>query len=196
MPLRVSGKNLDIGEALRQRVESRLSDLLAKYYEGGWSGHVTVEKEGFGFRAESSLHLDSGITLQADATSGDAYASVDEVATRIEKRLRRYKRKLRDKHGPRAVAAADLVHAPSYVVTAPEPDSEEELHEFHPVVVAESTTRFDTLTVADAVMRLDLTGYPVVVFRHAGNGRVNVVYRRVDGHVGWIDPPTGNEQKH
>lgn len=195
MPLRVSGKNLDIGEALRQRVESRLSDLLAKYYEGGWSGHVTVEKEGFGFRAESSFHLDSGITLQADATSGDAYSSVDEVAARIEKRLRRYKRKLRDKHSARG-AAADFVQVPSYVMTAPEPDSDEELHEFHPVVVAESTTRFDTLTVADAVMRLDLTGYPVVVFRHAGNGRVNVVYRRADGHVGWIDPPAEAEQKH
>jgi ribosomal subunit interface protein len=193
MSFRVSGKNIDIGDALRERINGRISEATAKYFDGGFSGHVTVGKEGFGFRAECVIHLDSGIVLEADAMAGDAYASADQVAERIEKRLRRYKRRLKDHQAARgngAAAALTELAAPSYVIAAPAQDEDEEALTFDPVIIAETTTSLKRLSVRDAVMELDLTGAAVVVFRHAGHGRVNLVYRRSDGHIGWIDPPS------
>ena len=188
MPFRVSGKNIDIGGALRERVSARVVEALSKYFDGGYSGHVTVEKEGFGFRTECAIHLDSGITLHTEANAADAYASADQAALRIEKRLRRYKRRLKDHHIARANGIA-VIEAPSYVIEAPSHDDDEEVTEFNPVIIAESTTALKQLSVSEAVMELDLTGSPVVVFRHASHGRVNLVYRRPDGNVGWVDPP-------
>ena len=196
MPFRVSGKNIDIGEALRDRVNQRIAEATAKYFDGGYSGHVTIGKEGFGFRTDCVVHLDSGIVLEAEAIAGDAYSSADQAAARIEKRLRRYKGRLKDHQtarmdGQGADEAIDgAVAAPSYVIAAPEQDTDEEIAEFNPVIIAESTTALKRMSVSDAVMQLDLTGTVVVVFRHAGHGRVNLVYRRADGHIGWIDPPS------
>src|SRR2546422_7523251 len=96
MPFRVSGKNIDVGEALRTKINTRIAEVTAKYFDGGFSGHVTVGKDGFGFRTECVIHLDSGIVLEAEAVAADAYASADQAAERIEKRLRRYKRRLKD----------------------------------------------------------------------------------------------------
>jgi ribosomal subunit interface protein len=195
MPLRISGKNLDIGEALRGRVGERVGEALGKYFDGGYSGHLTIGKEGFGFRTECVIHLDSGIVLQAEALAYDAYASADQAAIRIEKRLRRYKRRLKDRPGKgRAdVTAPDFasVEAASYVIAAPdhEEDGEEAPEGFAPVIIAETTTALRSLSVSEAVQEIDMTGMPVLVFRHAGHGRVNIVYRRADGHIGWIDPP-------
>src|SRR5205823_8647360 len=119
MPFRVSGKNLDIGQALRERVSARVVEALSKYFDGGYSGHVTIEKEGFGFRTECAIHLDSGITLQAEGMAADAYASADQAAIRIEKRLRRYHRRLKGRPVTRADGveseAAPEIEAPSYV---------------------------------------------------------------------------------
>jgi ribosomal subunit interface protein len=187
MSFRISGKNLDIGDALRERVNTRIAEVLAKYFDGGYSGHVTVAKDGFGFRTECAIHLDSGITLHTEANAADAYASADQAALLIEKRMRRYKRRLKDRHAARQDGAAGI-DAPSYVIEAPAND-EDEITEFNPVIIAESTTTLKQLSVSEAVMELDLTGAPVVVFRHASHGRVNLVYRRPDGNVGWIDPP-------
>jgi ribosomal subunit interface protein len=191
MPFRVSGKNLDIGDALRERVNARVVEALGKYFDAGYSGHVTVEKEGFGFRTECVIHLDSGITLHTEANAADAYASADQAAERIEKRLRRYKRRLKDRHAGRHNGGdgAAGIEAPSYVIAAPQHDTDEEVTEFNPVIIAESTTALKLLSVSEAVMELDMTGAPVIVFRHASHGRVNLVYRRGDGQVGWIDPP-------
>jgi ribosomal subunit interface protein len=191
MPFRVSGKNIDIGEALRNRINRRIAEATAKYFDGGYSGHVTIGRDGFGFRTECLVHLDSGITLEAEAIAADAYASADQAAMRIEKRLRRYKRRLRDHQASRNDHLADhgTIEAPSYVIAAPEEDSDEDVTDPNPVIIAESTTALKRLSVRDAVMQLDLTGGPVLVFRHAGHGRVNLVYRRADGHIGWIDPP-------
>jgi ribosomal subunit interface protein len=191
MPFRVSGKNIDIGEALRNRVNQRIAEATAKYFDGGYSGHVTIGRDGFGFRTECLVHLDSGITLEAEAIAADAYASADQAAVRIEKRLRRYKRRLRDHQAARNDHVVDhgVIEAPSYVIAAPQEDSDEEMTDFNPAIIAESTTALKRLSVRDAVMQLDLTGVPVLVFRHAGHGRVNLVYRRPDGHIGWIDPP-------
>ena len=192
MSFRVSGKNIDIGEALRSRINERIAEATAKYFDGGFSGHVTVGKEGFGFRTECMIHLDSGIVLEAEAMAADAYASADQVAVRIEKRLRRYKRRLKNHQGAAPNGAPPdqrIIQAPSYIIAAPAHDDDDDLTGFDPVIIAESTTALKRLSVSDAVMELDLTGVAVVVFRHAGHGRVNLVYRRGDGHIGWIDPP-------
>lgn len=190
MSLRISGKNLDVGEALRGQAEERVAAAVSKYYEGGYQGHVTVDKDGSAFRTDGVLHLSSGITLEASATAHDPYASLDKMAERIEKRLRRYKRRLKDRSASNGRDAG--IEIPSYVIAAPDDDIEEldgASVADNPVIVAESTKSLHVRTVSDAVAELDLTGAPVVVFRHAGNGRMNIVYRRRDGNIGWIDPP-------
>jgi ribosomal subunit interface protein len=199
MPFRVSGKNIDIGEALRERVNSRIAEATAKYFDGGFSGHVTVGKEGFGFRTECVIHLDSGIVLEAEALAADAYTSAEQAALRIEKRLRRYKRRLKDHQGTRADGhgrGGDAIDAQSYVIAAPEHEDDEAAAEWNPTIIAESTAVLRRLSVSEAVMELDMRGVPVVVFRHAGHGRINLVYRRAAGHIGWIDPPAIDNDAH
>ena len=140
MPFRVSGKNIAIGDALRGRVNQRIAEATAKYFDGGYSGHVTIGKDGFGFRTECVVHLDSGIVLEAEAMAGDAYSSADQAAERIEKRLRRYKGRLKDHQNARTdggQAPDSAVAAPSYVIAAPEQDTDEEITEFNPVIIAE-----------------------------------------------------------
>ena len=187
MPLRVSGKNLDIGEALRGQVVARIQTAVTKFFDGSVQGHVTVEREGTGFRTDCALHLSSGVTLQADGMAHDAYLSADKAAERIEKRLRRYKQRLKDRHNGHA-PASEAIEIPAYVIEAPDED-EIAPAEFHPVVIAETKKTMATLSVSQAVEELDLSGVPVLLFRHAGTGRVNVVYRRADGNIGWVDPP-------
>lgn len=193
MSLRISGRNLDVGDALRGQAEARVAAALGKYYEGGVQGHVTVGKDGTAFKTDGVLHLSSGITLEASGTAHDAYASLDKMAERIEKRLRRYKRRMKDRSAAMTARAA-LIEMPSYVIAAPDEEAEEphlDSSGENPVIVAESTKSLHEFTVSDAVAELDLTGAAVVVFRNAGNGRMNVVYRRRDGNIGWVDPPAG-----
>ncbi|MCF4124160.1 ribosome hibernation-promoting factor, HPF/YfiA family [Methylobacterium sp. SyP6R] len=195
--LRVSGRGVDLGEALRTRVEERISAALAKYFDGAYNGHVTVGRDGSAYRTDCVLHLPSGITLEASGSAHDAHASFDQTAERIEKRLRRYKHRLKahpnghakdiavDGGLPGAAMPDTAVMEAAYsVMEAPEEDTGE-----HPPIIAESTRTLHRRTVSEAVVELDLTGVPVLVFVHAGTERVNVVYRRGDGAIGWIDPP-------
>jgi ribosomal subunit interface protein len=194
MSIRVSGKSISVGEALRGRVSDRTEEVLRKYFDGNYSGHITLSKDGFGFRTDCALHLDSGVTLEADSIAADAYVSADQALALIEKRLRRYKSRLKDRSARKAHAAAAALaefDAPSYVIEAPA-EGEDEITGFNPVIIAESTTALKPLLVSEAVMELDFTGAPVIVFRHGSTGRINVIYRRADGNVGWIDPPAVN----
>src|ERR1051325_5297460 len=133
MSIRVSGKSISVGEALRGRVSERTEEVLRKYFDGNYSGHITLSKDGFGFRTDCALHLDSGITLEADSNATDAYASADQALLMIEKRLRRYKSRLKDRSarktyaGNAAAAATDgpVLDAPSYVIEAPAAGDEE-----------------------------------------------------------------------
>jgi ribosomal subunit interface protein len=198
MTLRISGKSISVGEALRGRVSERTDEVLRKYFDGNYSGHITLSKDGFGFRTDCSLHLDSGITLEADSNAADAYASADQALLMIEKRLRRYKSRLKDRSARKAYAAsaalaemeAPTLDAPSYVIEAPSGGDDETA--YSPVIIAEATTALKRLSVSEAVMELDLTGAACIVFQHGSSGRVNIIYRRTDGNVGWVDPPVVN----
>jgi ribosomal subunit interface protein len=192
MTVRVSGKSINVSEALRLRVNDRTDEVLRKYFEGNYSGHVIFSKDGSGFRTDCTLHLDSGTTLEAESTATDAYASADQALMMVEKRLRRYKSRLKDRSGRKtAVANAALasLDVPSYVIEAPETENDAEVTAFNPVIIAEATTALKQFSVSEAVMELDLSGAPVIVFQHGSSGRVNFIYRRPDGNIGWVDPP-------
>jgi ribosomal subunit interface protein len=194
MTLRISGKSISVGDALRGRVSERTDEVLRKYFDGNYSGHITLSKDGSDFRTDCALHLDSGITLEADSCAADAYASADQALLMIEKRLRRYKSRLKDRSARKTYAASEALagmealDAPSYVIEAPA-ESDEEMSGYSPVIIAEATTSLKRFSVSEAVMELDLTGAACLVFHHGSSGRVNVIYRRPDGNVGWIDPP-------
>ncbi len=186
MGLRISGKSIDIGDSLRGRVEERIALGVGKYFDGGYDASVTVEREGSGFRSDCTIRLDTGIVLKGEGKGQDAYLSFDTAAEHIEKRLRRYKRRLKDHKGaPRGESIA----AATYVIAASEDEDEGEAAvDDKPVVIAEEVTSLATMSVGHAVMAMDLADVPVLVFRHAVHGGINVVYRRRDGNVGWIDP--------
>ena len=196
MTLRISGKSISVGEALRDRVSERTDEVLRKYFDGNYSGHITLSKYGFGFKTDCALHLDSGVTLEAESNAADAYASADAALLMIEKRLRRYKSRLKDRSARKAHAAAaalaeidgTVLDAPSYVIEAPA-ESDDEVTEYNPVIIAEVTKSLRRLSVSEAVMELDLTGAACLVFQHGSSGRVNIIYRRSDGNIGWVDPP-------
>ena len=195
MTLRISGKSISVGEALRGRVSDRTDEVLRKYFDGNYSGHITLSKDGFGFRTDCALHLDSGVVLEAESTAADAYASADQALLMIEKRLRRYKSRLKDRSARKAHAAnaafaemeAPVLDAPAYVIEAPA--HEDENASYSPVIIAETTKSLKRLSVSEAVQELDLSGAPCLVFQHGSSGRVNIIYRRADGNVGWVDPP-------
>ena len=187
MRIQVTGKQIEVDAALKQRVEQRLTDGVAKYFGDGIEAHVGFAREAAMYRADCSVHIGQGIKVQSHASADMIGQAFEQACDRLEKQLRRYKRRLRDHH---AKPRPDPTEQAASYVLAPEPDDAPEPEgEFQPVVVAESTTDIHRLTVGEAVMRLDLSDAPVVVFRNAANGRPNVVYRRGDGHVGWIDLP-------
>ena len=196
MTVRISGKSINVGEALRGRVSARTDEVLRKYFDGNYSGHITLSKDGFGFRTDCALHLDTGITLEADCIAPDAYASADQALLMIEKRLRRYKSRLKDRSARKAHAASEALaemnapalDASNYVIEAPS-EGDDEISGYNPVIIAESSTSLKRLSVSEAVMELDLTGAPCIVFQHGSSGRVNIIYRRSDGNIGWVDPP-------
>ena len=189
MTLRVSGKNMDVGEALRGKAQDHFTAVVGKYFDGGYDGHLTLTPDGIGFRADCVVHLDTGATLQASAQGGDATAAYEVMATNIEKRLRRYNRKLKSHRKGNNGNGQDVLAQYTVLGAA---DSLDELDEdYAPPVIAESTRNLRSLSVEEAVMELDLAQSDVVVFRHAGHGGLNVVYRRADGNIGWIDPALG-----
>jgi ribosomal subunit interface protein len=191
MGLRISGKSVDVGEALRGHAETRIGEAIAKYFDGGYTGHVTVEREGSGFKSDCAVHLDTGVVLQAEGRAQDARQSFEIAADRIEKRLRRYKRRLKEHHPHRR--RDETTPATEYVIAAPD-ENLEETGDGEPAVIAEQATSLRIMTVGRAVMAMDLTEAPVVVFRNAGHGGVNVIYRRNDGNIGWIDPTLPGER--
>jgi ribosomal subunit interface protein len=175
---------MEIGDAFRSRIEGRIGEAIEKYFDGGFSGHVTVEKSGSRFSADCMIRLDTGMSLQATGESQEPTSAFDAAAERFEKRLRRYKRRLKEHHS--SGNDAEQVDIAYKVMTAVS-DDEEVPENYAPAIVAESTMRLKTMSVASAVIELDTKDSPVYVFWNAGNDHVNIVYRRSDGNIGWID---------
>jgi len=185
MQLSVKGKQIDVGDSLRQYVETQLKEVIGKYFTQPLDAQVTFSREGQLFRADIAIHAGRGLVIQANATANEAYPAFDMAAERSAARLRRYKTRLKDHH----IDASDesVMKAQSFVLNALHDENVEEAPA-NPVVVAEMTTTIETITVSEAVMRLDLGDLPALMFRNRANGGFNMIYRRADGHIGWVDP--------
>ncbi len=186
MTFQITGKNLDIGDALRAYVTEKLEHSMDKYVGAPLSGHVRIEKEHKTFQVDCSIQLKSGLVLQSHGSSGDAYASADEALEKLEKRLRRYKRRLKKHNSGHKRSKAEFT-AVDYVIQ-PEEEEAETSNEEAPLIVAETHLDIHDLSVSDAVMELDVANQPFLVFKNAKHGQINIVYKRPDGHIGWIDP--------
>jgi ribosomal subunit interface protein len=194
MTIQVTGKNVGAGEAFQGYVTDKISVVLDKYIGPELFGHVRVEKAKTGFRTSCSLRLKTGLLLEAHGDGADAYASADAALEHLEKRVRRYKRRLKSHHHG-DVSAARETATNKYVVQVDHDEAvdnsaehAEKTTDTAPVIVAETEGAMKELSVSEAVMQLDLTDDAFLLFRNASHGRINVVHRRADGHVGWIDP--------
>ena len=187
MKLSVKGKQIDVGDALRTHVETQLKDTVSKYFSESLDAHVTFSREAHLFCADIAVHAGRGILLQSNASAAEPYPAFDAAVTRLAGRLRRYKHKIKHHHHEGSREQADSLIANAFVLHGEDHGREEEVND-NPVVVAEMTTPVETLTVSEAVMRLDLGDLPALMFRNRGNGGLNMIYRRPDGHIGWVDP--------
>jgi ribosome hibernation promoting factor len=189
MAIQVTGKNIDLGAALRSYVSEKVEKAFERYGRRGVSANIFVEKEHGQFTTTCTVHLASGLSLQSRGTAAEAHPSVDEAMDRLEKRLRRYKRRLKNHHQPNSVKPNPTINAIDYVIRHSE-DDDTEGHEPvpAPTIVAEVQMEIHELSVGDAVMRMDLADRSFLIFKNASHGRLNVVYRRDDGHIGWVDP--------
>lgn len=194
MRIRVSGKDIDIGEALQAHVSSGLTESTGKYAGRPTDGTVTFSRDGFGFACEIFVHLSTGLTAQANGQAAEIYAAFEQARERMAKQLRRHKRRLKDHHRDRAEPvdtspASSFVLAPFNEDEDDAPEGETDLNgDQGPTIIAEMETKVPSLTVGEAVMQMELSHAPVLVFRNEKGGAINVVYRREDGNIGWIDP--------
>lgn len=190
MDVQITGKGIDLGEALQLHVRDNVSAGVHKYFERSAEATVNFGKDGNQFTTEATVHLASGVFLAANGKGQDAYGAFDQAMEKLEKRVRRYKRRLKDHHAKeRSPLPAEM--ASSYVLQ-PFTNGEDQTPEPHengdaPLVIAETPTSLREMTVTDAVMQLDLGEAPVVLFRNAKNGTLSVVHRREDGNIGWIE---------
>jgi ribosomal subunit interface protein len=188
MRIQVSGKQIDVGDALRSHVEARVSDVVGKYSDRPVEAVVIFSRDRHAFVADSSVHLSTGMTAQAKARADEIYASFEAAVDRLDKQLRRYKRRLKDHHRDREFPI-EAVDAPSYILASGDDHAEDaEPETLQPIIVAEMETRVPSLSVGEAVMQMEIAGAALLVFRNEAHGGVNVVYRRDDGNIGWIDP--------
>lgn len=193
MQVQVTGKHVDVGEALRSRVTTEITSSIGKYFDrGGGGADVVVSREGHAFRVDCAVTLASGRQLTTQGLGGDAHMAFDAAVARLQKRVRRYKNRLKDHH-PQALARQAETTA-YYVLQSPpdegdDADFDEGPAAFpEPMIIAETETSIGVMTVSMAVMELDLTESQTIVFRNAAHGGLSVVYRRPDGNIGWIDP--------
>lgn len=187
MQLTVKGKQLDVGESLRTHVAENLGGVAEKYFQNALEATVTFHHEAHRYGCDISVHVGRGIHVQASAEANEPYPAFDQAAEKIDSRLRRYKTRLRDHHKRMVQANENGMSATAYILEDKH-DGPEDHVKGEPAIVAELSTQIDTLTVAEAVMRMDLADVPAFMFRNAGNGGLNMVYRRKDGAIGWVDP--------
>lgn len=187
MRYQISGKRIDIGDALQTHVKTELGEIIEKYAERPTDAHVIFSKSASEFNCEAIVHLSTGLTAQAKARAHEIYAAFDSCCDKMEKQLRRYKRRLKDHHRERK-EPVELMGVSSYILASEQGEYESEPESLQPIIVAEMETKIPSLTVGEAVMQMELAGAPVLVFRNEGENGLNVVYRRDDGNIGWINP--------
>jgi len=193
MQITVKGKQLDVGDALRTHVKDQLSLLVGKYFGNPLEATVILSKEAHLYKADIQVHVGRGILLQSNADATEPYPAFDEAAEKVAKRLRRYKRRLKDHHERTNLNQLPVQAARKYILEAESEtiESDEALAETngsHGTVVAEMETNIEMLTVGEAVMRMDLAELPALMFRNRAHGGLNMIYRRPDGNIGWVDP--------
>lgn len=189
MQLHISGRHVDLGASFQEHVEKRLQDGLNKYLDRMVSLDVVVSKQAhhqYRVDIHGNTGTHSGTTIKSQGEASEIYAAFDDAATKAENQLRRYKRRLKDHHDAGAKERRALA-ARKYVLQ-PESHEEELDAKGAPAVIAEKSTNIEHLSVSEAVMKMDLAHLPALMFFNAGNGRLNVVYRRMDGNISWVDP--------
>lgn len=189
MKVLVSGKHIEIGESLTHHIEARLEDILHKYIGRMVAINVVITKEAHNFRTDinGNTGTSSGITIKSSANAGEVYACFDAAADKIETQLRRYKRRLTNHHKASYAETNEpstLFSAKKYVLQ----EHNEDHNEDSPIIIAEKPTAIETLTVSEAVMKMDLAELPALMFFNSATGRINVVYKRADGNISWVDP--------
>lgn len=187
MKYQISGKQIDIGEALQTHVKDELGAVVQKYAERPTDAQVVFSRNAHEYVCEAVVHLSTGLTAQARAHATEIYAAFDECANKMEKQLRRYKRRLKDHHKERP-NPVEVLGGASYILAAEEGTDDSEPESLQPMIIAEMETKIPTISVGEAVMQMELAHAPVLVFRNEKTNGVNVVYRRDDGNIGWIDP--------
>lgn len=195
MQIQVSGRKIDVGAALSTYMTGQIEMIADKYFNRSIEAHVTVGRNGPFFSVDCSLHVRNGIHMQSHAEAADAHAAFDLAADKLEKQLRRHKRRLKDRHasGRAGQEEEEALIAQAYILAPEEGAGDEEAAvgdetEDQPVIIAETRTEIPHVSVGDAVMLMDLSNAPALMFRNRRNGRMNVVYRRTDGNIGWVDP--------
>ncbi|MCZ6603735.1 MAG: ribosome-associated translation inhibitor RaiA [Alphaproteobacteria bacterium] len=193
MKIVVTGNKIDVGESLRSHIEDSLASSVDKYFGDALEADVVLSRSGRMFRADISIHVGRGIFVRSHDSVDDPYAAFDVAAAHLAKRLRRYKRRLRNHHARASGPATQP--AQQYVLSNEEADYDQAGEaaasgEDNPVIIAEAATAIEQLSVSEAVMRMDLADQPAFMFRNAKSGELNVIYRRPDGNIGWIDPQT------
>jgi len=187
MRYQITGKQIDIGEALQTHAQTELGQVFEKYAGRPTDATITFSKSAHEFVCEVTVHLSTGLTTSAKAHAVEIYAAFDACCEKIDKQLRRYKRRLKDHHKDR-VEPVELFNVSSYILAREEDSVTDEPDTLQPIIVAEMETHIPSLSVGEAVMQMELAGAPVLVFRNEKKDGVNVVYRRDDGNIGWIDP--------
>ncbi|MEQ9506692.1 MAG: ribosome-associated translation inhibitor RaiA [Hyphomonas sp.] len=190
MQIQITGKHMELGEAMRNRIEDGLEAAVAKYFNRTGEANVFVSQQGPFVEVDCNVHLPSGIVLQSTGRADDPYAALEVSLEKMEKRVRRYKRRLKDHHAaapqplPAQAASEILIQAQD---TEESEDTGVEAGDA-PLTVAETSVSIRTMSVSEAVMQLELQDVPALMFRNAGHDGLNMVYRRPDGHIGWVDP--------
>ncbi|MBN8631933.1 MAG: ribosome-associated translation inhibitor RaiA [Rhodobacterales bacterium] len=187
MRYQISGKQIDVGEALQTHVKAELGEVVEKYAQRPTECVVVFSRSAHEYVCEAVIHLSTGLTAQAKGHAAEIYAAFESCREKLDKQLRRYKRRIRNHHSNRT-GPVEFGGASSYILAATEDADEAEPDSLQPVVIAEMETKIPSITVGEAVMQMELAGQKMLVFRNEGHGGVNVVYRREDGNIGWIDP--------
>jgi ribosomal subunit interface protein len=187
MHYQITGKQIDIGEALQTHVQSEMGEVFSKYAGRPTDAIIVFSKSGHEYVCEAEVHLSTGLTAQAKGKATEIYAAFDGASEKMEKQLRRYKRRLKDHHRDRS-QPVELSDAGSYILASNDESDDQEPNGVNSMIVAEMETKIPSISVGEAVMQMEIADAPVLVFRNEGHSGINVVYRREDGNIGWIDP--------